>query len=107
MVRMKPGAGGGQAAQSMGSGWPTPGPGSLAFRRGMARQTGCAGVAVDEAHDLSSVAKPSCWFSQEIHPSGPHIIGRGCTGALAGRPACPTKQPQGCLARADRGCSRK
>ncbi len=58
MVHMKPGAGGGQAAQSMGSGWPTPGPGSPAFRRGMARQAGCAGVAVDDEHGLASVAKP-------------------------------------------------
>ena len=63
MVHMKPGAGGGQAAQSMGSGWPTPGPGSPAFRRGMARQAGCAEVAVDGEHGLSSVAKPGDPFS--------------------------------------------
>ena len=71
MVRMKPGAGGGQAAQSMGSGWPTPGPGSPAFRRGMARQAGCAGVAVNDDHGLPSVAKPGGWFSLDLQPAKP------------------------------------
>ncbi len=66
MVCIKPGAGGGQAAQSMGSGWPTPGPGSPAFRWGMARQTDCAEVAVDDEHGLSSVAKPRDAFSPDL-----------------------------------------
>ena len=71
MVHMKPGAGGGQAAQSMGSGWPTPGPGSPAFHGGMARQAGCADVAVDDEHGLSSVAKPGDPFSPDLKPAWP------------------------------------
>jgi hypothetical protein len=51
------GGGGGRKVQAM-SGWLTPGPGSPAFRLGMARQAGCAGVARDDEHDVLSVAKP-------------------------------------------------
>ncbi len=60
MVNMKTDAGGGQAAQSLGSGWPTPGPGSPALHKGVARQAGCAEVAVDDEHGGPSVAKPRC-----------------------------------------------
>ena len=106
MVQMKPGAGGGQAAQSMGSGWPTPGPGSPAFRWGMARQAGCAEVAVDDEHGAPSVAKPGGCFLPTLWPTGPHIIRSCCVNAEASRPACPTMLLLVCLARADRGCSR-
>jgi len=106
MLSMKTGAGGGQAAQSMGSGWPTPRPGSPAFRRGMARQAGCAGVVVDDEHGLLSVAKPGCRFPLHRQPAWAQVIGSWSANALVSRPACPTKQRQACLARADRGCSR-
>jgi hypothetical protein len=46
------GAGGGQSRTVKVSGWLTPGPGSPAFRLGMARQADCAGVDEDEAHDV-------------------------------------------------------
>ena len=75
MVHMKPGAGGGQAAQSMGSGWPTPGPGSPAYCKGVARQAGCAEMALDDEHGLSSVAKPGDTFPPDLQPAWPELIG--------------------------------
>jgi hypothetical protein len=46
-----------KAAQSKWSDWLTPGPGSPAFRWGLARQAGCAGVTRNDEHGVASVAK--------------------------------------------------
>ena len=107
MVSMKTGAGGGQAAQSMGSGWPTPGPGSPAFRWGMARQAGCAGMMMEGAHGVGSVAKPGYRFPRIRQPAWLHVIGSWFANALVSRPRCQAKPRLACLARADRGCSHK
>ena len=105
MVSMNTGAGGGQAARSMGSGWPTPGPGSPAFRKGMARQAGCAGVVMDDEHGRPSVAKLGGRFPRDRQPAWPHVIDAWFANARASRPRCQPKQRLACLARADRGCS--
>ena len=61
------GAGGGQSRAVEVSGWLTPGPGSPAFRLGMARQADCAGVDENEAHDVIECIKAGRQFSNQHH----------------------------------------